>query len=70
MQLTKEKITADEVKNLLLARNDEGMTAWHEVTSWGQLEILQKIWNLAEEILTTEEINKIFLLATDDEGRS
>jgi hypothetical protein len=30
----------------------------------GRLEILQKVWDLANEKLTTEEINNTLLLAT------
>jgi hypothetical protein len=36
---------------------------------WGGLELLQKVWEWANEKLTSEEINNILLLATD-EGRT
>jgi hypothetical protein len=45
------------------------MTAWHWAEEWGNLELLYRIWEWAEEILTTEEINK-FLLGTDKYGRN
>ena len=37
---------------------------------WGKLEILQEIGNLAEDNLTTEEINNKMKLATDERGRT
>ena len=36
----------------------------------GGLELLQKVWEWANEKLTSEELNNILLLATDDEGRN
>jgi endo-1,4-beta-D-glucanase Y len=36
----------------------------------GKLDILQKIWEWAKEILTKEEINNKLLLATDNKGRT
>ena len=37
---------------------------------WGNLEALQKLWEWAEEKLTTEEIKNKLLLGTDAEGRT
>jgi hypothetical protein len=34
---------------------------------WGNLEILQNIWELGKQKLTTEVINNKLLLATDKE---
>jgi len=34
------------------------------------LDVFQKLWNLAEENLSTEDINSELLLATDNEGRT
>jgi len=34
------------------------------------LEVLQKVWELAEEKLTTEEINNKLLLGTDNKGKA
>jgi len=39
-------------------------------THGGELEIMEKIWELAKERLTTEEIKHEMLLRTDREGRN
>jgi ankyrin repeat protein len=44
------------------------MTAWHWAACNGKLDVLLKVWNWAEEKLTTEELNNKLLLATDKEG--
>ena len=36
----------------------------------GKLEILQRVWEWANEKLTTEEKNNKLLLGTDNEGRT
>ena len=38
-------------------------------TDWKRLEILQKLWEWANENLTTEEINNKLLLVADYGGR-
>ena len=45
------------------------MTAWHWAAENGNLEILHKIREWAEEKLTTEEKNNKLLLGTDREGK-
>lgn len=44
------------------------MTAWHKAAKRRKLKILKKIWNFAGEFLTKEEINNIFIPATDNQG--
>jgi ankyrin repeat protein len=55
---------------LLLTTNNEGRTVFDIAADQGRLEILQKVWEWANEKLTTEEINKKLLLATDNEERT
>jgi hypothetical protein len=43
---------------LLLATDQEKLTAWQAAARGDRLEILKKIWDLAEEKLTTEEVKK------------
>ena len=45
------------------------MIGWHLAIKWGNLDILQKVWECTEGKLTAEEINKL-LLATDSDGRT
>jgi len=54
---------------LLLGTDSEGRTAWQLATEEGNLDIFKKVWEWAEEKLTTEEI-KNKLLDTDIEGRT
>jgi hypothetical protein len=66
--LAEEKLTTEEIKSkLLLATDNEGMTAWHWAACEGNIDILQKLWNWADQKLTKEEINNKFLLVTDRE---
>ena len=44
------------------------MTAWHRAAYRGKLDIMQIIWELAKEKLTTEEIKNEILLSTDRDG--
>ena len=43
---------------------------FHMAVKSGGLELLQKVWEWANENLTSEEINNNLLLITDDEGRT
>jgi len=54
---------------LVLATDIEKMTARHWAACELKLDILQKLWELAEEKLTKKEINNK-LLATDNESRT
>ena len=65
----KEKLSAEEINNFLLATDNVGRTGWHFAAQRGNLDILQKVWEWAAEKLTAEEINNL-LLATDIEGRT
>jgi hypothetical protein len=54
---------------LFLATDNEGRTVFHEAAAVWNIEIFQRLFNLAKENLTTGEVNKLFL-ATDNEGRA
>jgi len=54
---------------MLLVTDNEGWTAWHRATYVGNRDVLRKLWNFAEEKLTTKEGNNLFLV-TDNEGKS
>jgi len=40
-----EKLSAEEIKELLLAKNDMEETAFHTAARYGQTEVLQKLWD-------------------------
>jgi len=50
---------------LLLATDYLGMSAMFWAAYKGTLDVLMKIWVWGEDNLTTEELNRKFLLATD-----
>jgi hypothetical protein len=53
---------------LLLATDDKSRTVWQVAVKDGKLGVLQKIWELAEGIITETEIKCKLLL--DDKGRT
>jgi len=55
---------------MLLVKDDKEKTAWIMATERGNIELLEKLWECANEKLTTEEINKKLLLATDVDRRT
>ena len=60
---TKENLTPEEIKYILLLKTDyEGTTAWHIAALRGNSEILQKLWECAKENLTPEEIKKYIVI--------
>jgi ankyrin repeat protein len=68
--LAVENLTTEEKEyNLLFATDIYGRTAWHVAASYGNLDIMQKLWKMARDNLTTEEIKNNLLLATDSYGK-
>ena len=46
---------------MLLHTDREGWNAWHIAAFKGKVDVMQEIWKLAKERLTTEELrNEIF----------
>jgi ankyrin repeat protein len=55
----------DTLTKLLSAQDKNRQTAWHLAVLWGNIEVSQKLWEYAEEILWRAQINNKYLLATD-----
>jgi len=55
---------------LLLGTDNYGKTAWHIAAQRGNSEYLQKLWEMAKENQTPEEIKNKLLLGTDQYGRT
>jgi ankyrin repeat protein len=51
------------------SKNEAG-TIWHVAAYLGNLKVLQKLWELAEEKLTAHDKKEILLLGTDRKGRT
>jgi len=45
------------------------MDAWYNAAFRGELDVMKEIWELAKEILTTEEIKNEMVLSTHSSGR-
>jgi hypothetical protein len=61
---TGESISA--VKELLLAKDNQGQTAWHKAAEEGHVEVLNKLWVWAKELqLEPEELRNEVLLLRD-----
>jgi hypothetical protein len=53
---------------MLLRTHNEERAAWHLAAYRGEEDVMQKIWEWAEEKLTTKGIKNEMLLRTDNEG--
>ena len=58
----------DTMRQLLLAKDKERKSVNFMARERGNIQVLKKLWEFANEKLTTEEINNKLLLATDKEG--
>ena len=58
----------DTLRQLLLAQDNVGKSAYFMAIERGNLHVLKKLWECANEILTAEELSNKLLLATDNEG--
>ena len=65
----KEKLQKSNVK-LLLVKDEMEETAWHVAAKRGNIKVLQKLWDWAEEELNPEELSNKLLLATDLRGKT
>jgi len=65
----KERLQKSNVK-LLLAKDEMEETAWHVAAKRGNIKLLQKLWDWAEEELNPEELSNKLLLATDLRGKT
>jgi hypothetical protein len=70
LKWAKKKLISQEINKLLLAIDHKRMIAWHGVARRLKPEILQNIWDLAEEDLTRWEIHNKLLFATDHTVKS
>jgi len=55
----------DYINELLLAQDKEGQTAWHLAACWGNIQVLEKLWDWAVNKLATNVLKDKLLLAKD-----
>jgi len=55
---------------MLLLTDCKAKNAWYTAAYLGNVDAMREIWELAKEILTTEEMENEMLLRTDGEGRN
>ena len=60
----------EAINELLLGNEKRRETAWYLAAESGNIEVIKKIWEWAQEKLTTEEIKNKLLLCTNREGRT
>ena len=60
----------DTINELLLAQHEEGQTAWHLAACWGNIKVLEKLWDWAVNKLTTKVLKDKLLLAKDCDGNT
>jgi len=69
--LAKEKLTTEEIKNkLLLDKDKDGRAAWHYAAKWRISELLEKLWECAEEDQRREEKRYKLFVGKDRDGRT
>ena len=55
-------LTPEELNNMFFLPKDIwSRTAWHMSSENDKLDICRNLWELAEEVLTQEELNNVFL---------
>jgi len=64
-QWSAENLTAGDIKDLLLAKDDMRQTAFHYAAQHGGTEVLQKLWQWSAEKLSAEEIKGLLLAKND-----
>jgi hypothetical protein len=60
----------EEINKILLGKDKRRENAWIVATERGNIEVIKKIWEWAQEKLTTEEIKNEILLRKDDDGET
>jgi ankyrin repeat protein len=60
----------DTASRLLVGQDTTKRTAWYVAAESGELDILQKIWDVAKDNLTKQKIEDGLLLATDQYGNT
>ena len=55
---------------LLLAQNYVRHTGWLMAAEKGHIEVLDKLWEWAKEVLTQEELNSMLFLDKDGDGKA
>jgi ankyrin repeat protein len=55
---------------MLLRTDKDGSTAWHLAAYGREQDVIENIWVMAKEKLTTQEIRNEMLLRTDNDGRT
>jgi ankyrin repeat protein len=58
----------DTISELLLAQDNDKHTAWFLAAWWGEIIVLEKLWNWAVKKLTTKVLKDKLLLAKDSDG--
>jgi hypothetical protein len=60
----------DSLIQLLVAQYKGRQTAWHVAGKCGNIQVLQKLWEWGEKILTKEDFHKKYLLARNSNGKT
>jgi ankyrin repeat protein len=60
----------DTINKLLLAQDKRGQTAWHLAACWGNIQVLDKLWDWAAMKLSKQELKDKILLAEDFSGNT
>ena len=70
MEWAKTILITEVKKEILICEDREGRKACYSAAFEDKLELMQKIWQWAKEVLTTEEISNEMLLRTAITGRN
>jgi len=54
----------DTLNELLLKQDDKRQTAWYKAAVMGNMQVLDRLWEWAKKVLTTQELKNELLLAT------
>ena len=66
MEVGNEQLTPGKLIKFLLVPDNYMQTAWHFAADWSLVEVLDRLWEWAKEVVNRDELDKKLLLAKDE----
>ena len=66
MEMGNEQLTPGKLIKVLLVPDNNMQTAWQFAADWSIVEVLDRVWEWAKEVLNRDELKSKLLLAKDE----